>query len=113
MYKGLRGAVTVHRGLVLPASPDAATRPVKAPAGAEVAIHFDGQMVEVGDALVTPRWRGYVVISVRRQARGKHEGRQHVRAVVVDDMLREPFHGRLIAMVWHPRAKAKPKRRRR
>lgn len=86
---------------------------MKAPAGAEVAIHFDGQVVEVGDALVTPTWRGYVVTSVRRQARGKHAGRYHVKAVVVDDMLREPFHGRLIAMVWYPRGKTKPKRRRR
>lgn len=55
-----------------------------APAGAEVGLYVDlVAQVQVGDVLETRSGRRYGVVSVRVQARGKHAGRQHLRAVVI------------------------------
>lgn len=56
-----------------------------APAGAEVSIHYDARReLEPGHAIVTTTGRTYLVVRARRQARGKHTGRWHLRCLVVD-----------------------------
>lgn len=56
-----------------------------APAGREVGLYLDTfRSIAVGDFLVTPTGRTYHLTTVRRQARGKHAGRWHIHAVVVD-----------------------------
>jgi hypothetical protein len=61
------------------------TRRPRAPAGAEVSLYVDSiASVEPGDAIVTGTGRAYMVTAVRVQARGKHRGRQHLRAIVSD-----------------------------
>ena len=53
-----------------------------APVGAVVRIFYDGHRLEPGDALVTTAGRTYIIAAVRRQARGKHVGRQHLACLV-------------------------------
>lgn len=61
-----------------------------APAGAIVAITYDGRSeLEPGHALVTTTGRMYVVVEARRQERGKHRGRWHLRCLVAGDELPE------------------------
>lgn len=55
---------------------------MKAPAGAEVALYYDGHADE-GDYLRTPSGRTYLLVGVRVQERGKNAGRLHLRAVVM------------------------------
>lgn len=58
-----------------------------APVGAEVGLYVDTvQAVEVGHVIATETGRAYGVISVRRQERGKHVGRQHLRCIVLDGL---------------------------
>lgn len=71
---------------------------MKAPDGAVVGIYYDSPRdVVEGDALVTPTGRAYVVVSLRRQTRGKHVGRWHLRCLVApaeqlaDDVVRHPI----------------------
>jgi hypothetical protein len=55
-----------------------------APIGAEVGLYVDlRERVELGDVIETRAGRRYGVTSVRVQERGKHAGRQHLRAVVL------------------------------
>ncbi len=55
-----------------------------APAGTEVGLYVDlVAPVEIGDIIETRSGRRYGVVSVRVQERGKHAGRQHLRAVVL------------------------------
>ena len=55
-----------------------------APAGANVGLYVDlCAQVSVGDVIETQSGRRHVVAHVRVQARGKHAGRQHLRAVVM------------------------------
>lgn len=53
--------------------------------GREVGLYYDGRRgVEVGDEIeTTGTGRRYLVIAVRRQARGKNVGRWHLRCVVL------------------------------
>lgn len=56
-----------------------------APPGAEVGIYYDALVtVEPGDAIVTATGRTYLVVVARRQARGKHRRRWHLRCVVAE-----------------------------
>lgn len=56
-----------------------------APVGAEVRIFVDlVDQVEPGHAIQTQTGRTYLVVACRRQARGTHVGRQHLRCIVVD-----------------------------
>jgi hypothetical protein len=58
---------------------------VTAPAGTEVGLYVDlRDRVAIGDIIETRSGRQYLVTSVRVQERGKHAGRQHLRAVVLD-----------------------------
>lgn len=59
-----------------------------APAGAIVGLYVDlVAPVHVGDVIKTQTGRRYQVLAARVQTRGKHRGRQHLRACVlgVDD----------------------------
>jgi len=58
---------------------------VIAPAGTEVGLYVDmAARVDLGDVIETRSGRRYLVRSVRVQERGKHAGRQHLRAVVLE-----------------------------
>lgn len=57
-----------------------------APVGAVVSIYYDASaVVAEGDAIKTSTGRTYQVVAARRQERGKHRGRWHLRCLVVDD----------------------------
>jgi hypothetical protein len=59
---------------------------VTAPVGAIVSLHVDlVASVGSGDIIMTGTGRRYRILVVREQARGRHIGRQHLRAIVVDD----------------------------
>lgn len=76
-----------------------------APAGAIVALYVDlVSPVAVDDVIETESGRRYSVIAVRVQARGKHEGRQHLRCIVMPDD--EPQHGEKTHRIrWYSRSK--------
>jgi hypothetical protein len=81
---------------------------VTAPAGAIVGIYVDlVQPVAIGDIIETQSGRRYAVVTVRMQARGKHEGRQHLRCAVMaaDDPL--PSSGMLHPIRWYARGRGK------
>lgn len=73
-----------------------------APVGAEVGLYYDGWVKDLaaGDALRTPRGRVYLLTDVRRQQRGKHIGRYHLRAVVADAV---PDNVRVFPIHWYRR----------
>lgn len=53
--------------------------------GSEVRLYVDLlAQVEPGHAIQTQTGRTYLVLACRRQARGSHVGRQHLRCIVVD-----------------------------
>ena len=55
-----------------------------APVGAVVGLYLDTRLeVTEGTVLQTPSGRSYRVLTVRRQARGKHVGRWHLKVVVI------------------------------
>lgn len=55
-----------------------------APAGAIVRLHVDLVVrVKVDDVIETQSGRGYRVLGVREQQRGKHAGRQHLQCLVL------------------------------
>ena len=72
-----------------------------APVGAVVSIYYDGHLLEPGDALRTPTGRTYIVVHARRQARGKHVGRQHLRCAVAEAGV--PAGVRVYPLFWYPR----------
>lgn len=52
--------------------------------GSEVGLYYDAPfLLAAGDQLVTPTGRLYEIESVRVQSRGRHAGRQHLRATVL------------------------------
>lgn len=58
---------------------------MRAPAGAIVALYVDlVSPVAIGDIIATRSGRRYGVMAVRVQERGKHAGRQHLRATVLE-----------------------------
>lgn len=66
------------------------------PPGSEVGLYYDAERrVLIGDEIVTATTgRRYLVLAVRIQMRGEHEGRQHLRCVVLaDDHERDPDSG--------------------
>lgn len=79
-----------------------------APEGAVVGIYYDGFAVAVGDALVTPTGRTYVVVSVRRQERGAHVGRQHLRCAVAEPGSAESSGAKVHPLRWYKRARRRP-----
>lgn len=75
-----------------------------APAGSFVRLHVDLlATVYVGDAIVTTTGRTYLVVTTRRQARGRHRGRQHLGCLVSDTP--PPGGARVHRIRWYKRAK--------
>ena len=73
-----------------------------APVGAVVGIFYDSpREVRVDDAIVTGTGRTYLVVSVRRQARGRHAGRWHLRCLVARAV---PEGARVLPLRWYRRA---------
>lgn len=65
--------------------------PSPAPVGSVVGLYYDGiAEVEEGHVIQTRTRRCYRVVGVRRQERGKHTGRWHIRALVIDPDQVEP-----------------------
>lgn len=78
-----------------------------APAGAEVGIYVDAaQELAAGAAVVTTTGRTYIVVRVRRQARGRHLGRQHLRCIVSD--IPPPAGVRILRLRWYRRRRRVP-----
>jgi hypothetical protein len=74
---------------------------VKAPVGAVVGIFYDARReVLAGDAIVTTTGRTYLVVSVRRQTRGAHAGRWHIKALV---QAAPPEGARVHPLRWYRR----------
>jgi hypothetical protein len=93
---------------------------VTAPVGAIVGLHLDGmEPIMLDEIIETQSGRRYRVLDVRVQVRGKHVGRQHVRALVLgkptfDELAREAAAGatyngtqtlppRVHHIRWYPR----------
>ena len=75
-----------------------------APIGAEVGIHVDlVDQVVAGDAIVTQTGRTYLVVSCRRQQRGIHAGRQHLRCLVAESP--PPAGVRVHRIRWYKRGR--------
>lgn len=56
-----------------------------APIGADVSLYWDGLgPVAEDDVMRTTAGRCYRVLHARQQERGRHEGRWHLRALVID-----------------------------
>lgn len=56
-----------------------------APAGAVVSIYYDALVtVAPGHAIVTTTGRTYLVVAARRQLRGRHRRRWHLRCAVAE-----------------------------
>lgn len=60
--------------------------PVTAPVGRVVGIFIDTRTdhIDEGDVIRTQTGRSYRVVESRRQTRGKHVGRWHLRVLVVE-----------------------------
>jgi hypothetical protein len=55
------------------------------PVGSFVSLYYDSVVIaEEGDVVMTPTGRSYRVIENRVQVGGKHDGRQHIRALVIN-----------------------------
>jgi len=69
--------------------------------GSPVGLYMDTQRVLVsGDYIETPTGRTYEIQTVRRQERGKHKGRAHIRAIVVASA---PDGATVHPLVWYKR----------
>jgi len=73
------------------------------PVGSIVSLYYDARVfVEEGDVIRTPSGRQYRVVEARRQQKGKHAGRWHLKALVLDptdDPGDVPVH----LLVWYKR----------
>jgi hypothetical protein len=79
-----------------------------APVGAVVGIFYDAHVeVLAGDAIVSTTGRTYVVVAVRRQARGEHVGRWHLRCLVARG---PPPGARVHRLRWYPRGRRRAPR---
>lgn len=75
-----------------------------APIGRVVGLYIDTRTdhVDEGDVIRTQTGRSYRVVESRRQERGKHIGRWHLQALVVDPAS-VTAEDRVIEIVWYPR----------
>jgi hypothetical protein len=56
---------------------------MKAPPGSLVRLYYDSpREIQIGDVLMTHSGRIYIIAELRRQTRGRHVGRWHVKAIV-------------------------------
>lgn len=75
-----------------------------APIGANVGIYYDGWVddLAVGDYLRTPSGRTYLITMLRRQTRGAHVGRYHLRCDVVPSE-QPDADDRVFPIFWYSR----------
>lgn len=74
---------------------------MKAPLGRVVSIYYDSpRLVSEGDALRTTTGRLYLLLEVRRQERGAHIGRWHLKALVTDKI---PEGTKVHPIYWYRR----------
>ena len=72
--------------------------------GTEVSLFYDSRnRVHPGDFMVTPTGRTYHVTQARIQHKGKHQGRQHLKAIVVEPGA--PDEGDVVHVIrWYSRS---------
>ncbi len=76
---------------------------MSAPVGRVVGLYMDTlRTVAEQDVITTPSGRAYRVVGVRRQERGIHEGRWHLRALVIDPTTIQDGD-EVIPLVWYRR----------
>ena len=86
---------------------------MKAPAGALVSLYVDLVVqVDLCDVIETQTGRRYQVLAVRKQTRGKHIGRQHLKCIVLgpndpgfSHRFDDTMGPRLHRIRWYKRAK--------
>lgn len=79
-----------------------------APTGTEVGLYVDLlSPVAPGHVIETGTGRRYGVVSVRVQARGKHTGRQHLRALVLEKDAELGAATRVHTIRWYSREKGR------
>lgn len=78
---------------------------MKAPVGAQVGLYMDSlRTINVGDEVVTRTGRRYLVDNARRQAKGKHAGRQHLRCTVLaPDAIHDDPDAVVHTVYWYSR----------
>lgn len=76
------------------------------PPGSLVRLTYDGSSVSEGDYLRThTTGRLYRVVTVRRQERGKHAGRQHVLAQVMPPSHVVEPDADVLPILWYSRTR--------
>lgn len=77
---------------------------MSAPIGRVVSLYIDTRTphVDEGDVLQTPTGRSYRIVESRQQKRGRHIGRWHLQALVVDPTT-VTAEDRVIQIAWYPR----------
>lgn len=76
---------------------------MKARAGDLVSLYYDSpRIVKVGEFLQTTTGRAYLIDSVRRQAKGAHVGRWHIKAIVCTEI---PQGSTVHPIYWYKRGK--------
>lgn len=84
---------------------------MKAPIGEIVSLYYDSpRKVSVGDVLKTATTgRLYVIVELRKQEKGMHVGRWHIKGLVADrSYLQTLPPGKKIHIIkWYPRGKRK------
>lgn len=75
------------------------------PPGSEVGLFMDTRNdIDVGDEIVTRTGRRYLVVKTRRQQRGAHVGRWHLRCVVRErDAIHDDPDARVHMLWWYSR----------
>lgn len=75
--------------------------------GSVVGIYYDGvAQIAVGDALRTPTGRTYIIVAARRQERGRHVGRHHLRCAVAEGEAPAGVH--IYPLYWYKRTRRAP-----
>lgn len=78
---------------------------MKAPAGSLVSLYYDSpREIVIGDVLMTESGRVYIIAELRRQARGRHIGRWHIKAIVSETV---PAGTTTHPIYWYKRKRRK------
>ena len=78
----------------------------KAHAGSIVSIYYDGRVaLREGDCLQTRTGRVYVIVELRRQTKGRHRLRWHIKALVSETI--PEGTQKVYPIVWYKRERRK------
>ncbi len=76
---------------------------MKATVGSLVKLFYDSpREINVGEALKTMTGRVYLIAELRKQIRGAHIGRWHIKAIVLDEV---PEGTKIHPIYWYRRKK--------